>query len=609
MAHAISIPRRRLLQAAPALLWPVAARAGGYALFGAPRYGAGFTHFDYVDPNAPVGGSLWLTPPTRNGSFDQFNPFILRGSSAPGLNSLVFESLLVSSWDEPNSMYGLLADDVEVASDGRSARFRLHPAARFSNGDRVDAAAVVHSFDVLRGPMVAPPVRAQYVDVLRAVAEGPRHVRFEFARADRQLALIVASMPVFSPRWGAGRAFDALVDAPPIASGPYRIARTSQQRDIAYARRADYWGWSLPTRRGQYNFAEIGFKLYRDETARLEGFKAGDFDLIQSFIAREWVRAYIGPRFRDGELIKRLLPNHNPAGFQGFVMNLRRPLFQDPRVRHALALALDFDWLNRMLFYGEYRRIHGYFSNSPFDATGAPGPEERALLEPLRGQVPPAVFGPLPRLPGTRPPGSLRANLLAARGLLREAGWWVRNGALRNARGEAFTFEYLESQGSLAPVIAPYADALARLGITLRYRQVDYAIYQERIEGFDFDMTTIGYAGSPSPGVELRDLYGSAAADASGSMNLWGIRSPAVDALIDAVARARTETQLTAACRALDRVLVCGWYSVPHWYAANHRIAYAAGRFGMPATLPLYYAPEEWAAACWWSAQGESHAP
>ena len=604
MAHALSLRRRALLRVFPMAMLPWAAKAGAaeaMALYDAPKYPPGFTHFDYVNPHAPVGGDLWLTPPSRAGSFDKLNPFTLRGTAPPGLGALVFETLMTSSWDEANSVYGLLADDVIVAPDRLSARFRLHPRARFSNGEAVRPADVQASFETLTGPRAAPSIKAQFADIVRAVAEDARHVRFEFRRPNHELPLIAAGMPVFSRKWGGGKPFDEIVNEAPIASGPYAIASTSQNRDIVYARRADYWGWDLPTRRGQFNFARIGYKLFRDETARLEAFKAGDFDLIQEFIAKNWARQYTGPKFASGELVKRELPNHNPAGFQGMVMNLRRPLFQDVRVRHALALALDFDWLNRMLFYGQYKRIHGYFANSPFEAKGQPGADELALLHPLRAELPADVFGALPTLPRTDPPGSLRANLLAARDLLRQAGWHYRDGALRNARGEAFVFEYLDSQGSMARVMAPYAQALERLGIRMQYRFVDFALYQRRLDGFDYDMTTARYLGSPSPGSELRERFGSKAAMIEGSDNVWGIRDPAVDALIDRVLRAKTWTQLVAACRALDRVLVCGWYSVPQWYAATHRVAYRAGLFGMPATLPLYYEPESWAMACWWA--------
>ena len=616
MAHALSLPlspsRRRLLQGLPLALFPFAVAWGadggeggepGYALYDRPKYPPGFRHFDYVDPAAPVGGTLLLTPPTVGGSFDTLNPFTLKGSPAPGLNTLVFETLMTPSWDEPNSVYGLLAEDVAVAADGLSVQFRIDSRARFSNGDPVTPRDVASSFDTLISSAAAPQFASIYADVARAVVVDSRHVRFEFRRRNHELPILLAGLPVFSPKWAGSRPFDRVIDAP-IASGPYRIAGRSQQRDISYARRPDYWGWQLPTRRGQFNFARIGYKLYLDGTARLEAFKAGEFDLLQEFIARNWARQYRGRGFDSGELRKLELPNHNPAGFQGFVFNLRRPQFQDVRVRHALALALDFQWLDRMLFYGAYRRIEGYFANSPFEARGRPGPDELALLDPLRAELAPCVFGDLPRMPTTRPPGSLRGNLLQARALLEQAGWHWRDGALRNPRGEALVIEYLDSQSSMSRIVSVYAQALQRLGIRLDYRLVDFALYQQRMDSFDFDMTTIAYGGSTSPGNELFDRFGSRAAGVQGSNNVWGLRDPAVDALIGRIVAATTMRDLESACRALDRVLVCGWYSVPQWYSNTFRVAIAARKFAWPKALPLYYQPEAWAQTCWWSADG-----
>ncbi|CQR33063.1 putative ABC-type peptide transport system, periplasmic component [Thiomonas arsenitoxydans] len=623
MAHALSRPlspaRRRLLQSLPLGLFPFGAawasqreqqaEQPAYALYDQPKYPPGFTHFDYVNPQAPVGGSLVLTPPTVGGSFDKLNPFTLKGNAAPGLNTLVFETLMTASWDEPNTVYGLLADDIAVAADGLSVQFHLNPLARFSNGDSVTAHDVAYSYNTLVSSAAAPQFASIYADVADVAALDERQVRFTFKRRNHELPILLAGLPVFSPKWAGQRAFNEVIDTP-IASGPYRIARTSQQRDITYVRRSDYWGWHLPTRRGQFNFSEVSYKLYLDGTARLEAFKAGEYDLLQEFIARNWARQYRGPKFDSGALKKLELPNHNPAGFQGFVVNLRRPQFQDVRVRQALALALDFQWLNRMLFYGAYKRIEGYFANSPFDAHGAPGPDELALLEPLRAQLPPEVFGVLPRMPSTAPPNSLRGNLLKARALLEQAGWHWRDGALRNAKGQALVIDYLDSQGSMSRIISVYSQALQRLGITLNYRLVDFALYQQRMDTFDFDMTTIRYGGSTSPGNELFDRFGSRAASVQGSDNVWGLRDPAVDALIERVVAATSMQALQTACRALDRVLVCGWYSVPQWYSDTFRVAIAAHKFSWPKTLPLYYQPEGWAVQCWWAnAKSASGAP
>ncbi len=612
MAHALSHPvdpaRRALLQAALlGLTAPAAAAAqaaGGepaYALYGRPKYPPGFSHFDYVNPHAPVGGRLLLTPSSVASSFDTLNPFALKGSAAPGLGTLVFETLMTGSLDEPNTVYALLAEDIAVADDGLSVQFRLDPRARFANGDAVTAPDVAFSFTQLTGNTGAQPQWASlYADVAEVRAPDARHVQFVFKRRNRELPMLLAGLPVFSPKWLTGRKLGEVRDAP-IASGPYRIDRQVQQRDIFYARRADYWGWQLPVRRGQCNFAEVGYKLYLDGTARLEAFKAGEFDLIQEFIARNWARQYQGGGFADGRLLKLELPTSNPAGFQGFVFNLRRPQFQDVRVRHALALALDFQWLNRLLFYGAYQRIEGYFANTPFEAHGKPGPDELALLAPLRSELPPCVFGELPRMPSTDPPNSLRGNLLQARALLQQAGWHWRDGALRNQSGQALRIEYLDSQGAMNRIISVYAQALEKLGIALTYRQVDFALYRQRMDTFDFDMTTVRFGGSLSPGNELLDRFGSRAAGIEGSDNVWGIRSAAVDQLIAQIIAAGDERQLEATCRALDRVLVCGWYSVPQWYSKVFRLAITAGKFAWAKTLPLYYQPESWAATCWWA--------
>ena len=610
MAHALSRPlspaRRRLLQSLPAGLFPMAAVWSAeplhpaYALYDQPKYPPDFTHFDYVDPTAPVGGRIVLTPPTVGASFDKLNPFTLKGNAAPGLNTLVFETLMTSSWDEPNTVYGLLADDIAVADDGLSVQFHLNALARFSNGDPVTASDVAYSFNTLVSAAAAPQFASIYADVAGVDVLAPRLVRFKFRRRNHEMPILLAGLPVFSPKWAGRRAFNDVIDAP-IASGPYRVARTAQQRDITYARRGDYWGWQLPTRRGQFNFSEVVYKLYLDGTARLEAFKAGEYDLLQEFIARNWARQYRGAGFDSGALKKLELPNHNPAGFQGFVVNLRRAQFQDVRVRQALALALDFQWLNRMLFYGAYKRIEGYFANSPFEAHGLPGADELALLEPLRAKLPPGVFGALPRMPSAAPPNSLRGNLLKARALLEQAGWHWRDGALRNASGRALVIDYLDNQGSMSRIISIYAQALQRLGIQLNYRLVDVALYQQRMDTFDFDMTTVRFGGSTSPGNELFDRFGSRAATVQGSDNVWGLRDPAVDALIEHVVAATTMQALQTACRALDRVLVCGWYSVPQWYSNTFRVAIAAHRFAWPKTLPLYYQPEGWAAQCWWS--------
>ncbi|MFA8389860.1 extracellular solute-binding protein [Burkholderia ubonensis] len=582
--------------------------AHAIAQYGEPKYPPGFAHFDYVNPDAPKGGTLVLANPTRLTSFDKFNPFTMRGNAAPGIEML-FESLATGSLDEPASAYGLLADDIAVAPDRLSVTFHLNPRARFSNGDPVTAADVKYSFDTLKSKQAAPQFAAYFADIARAVIVDPATVRFEFRRNNRELPLIAAGVPVFSRKWGL-RAdgtripFDQLAFEQPIGSGQYLIERYDNGRNITYRRNPAYWGADLPVRVGTHNFERIVYKLYGDGVTRLEAFKAGEYDVLVENIARNWVRHDVGKRFDSGELIKREFRQHNGAGMQGFMLNLRRPLFRDARVRQALDLAFDFEWLNRQLFYGGYTRLDSYFADTDLQATGMPGPGELALLEPLRAHLDPAVFGPMVAQPNTDPPSSLRANLLKARALLAQAGWTYRDGALRNARGEPFTFEILDDAGSaFEPVVAAYQRNLAKLGIYARFRTADYALLQKRMDAFDYDMTTIRYLGVQVPGAEQFSRYSSKFADEPGSDNVIGLKSPAVDALLQALGAAQTREQLVDAARALDRVLMHGYYAIPQWYSTTHRVAYKR-TLAYPQTLPLYYSAEGWVVSTWWVKPG-----
>lgn len=585
---------------------PSAHAAFAIAQFGEPKYPPDFKHFDYVNPDAPKGGTLVLANPDRLTSFDKFNPFTMRGNAAPGLG-LMFESLTTGSLDEVASAYGLLADDIRVAPDGLSTTFHLNPRARFSNGDPVTADDVKFSLDTLKSPQAAPSMQAYYSDITRAVVVDPATIRFEFRNRNRELPLIAGGMPVFSHKWGmrpdgSRIAFDQLAFEQPIGSGPYVIEHYSNGRTITYKLDPRYWGKDLPVRVGTNNFERITYKLYSDDVARLEAFKAGEYDVLVEYIARNWVRRDVGKHFDSGELIKREFPHHNGTGMQGFVMNLRKPVFQDVRVRQALDLALDFQWLNRMLFYSQYRRLDSWFANTDMQARGLPSPGELALLDPWRKELDPAVFGVLPLQPNTDPPGSLRANLLKARALLADAGWTYRDGALRNAQGEPFVFEVLDDTSGSAQwqsVMAQYTQALARLGIRVNYRPVDYALYQKRLDAFDFDMTTIRFPDSQVPGTELIDRFGSKAAGEPGSGNLIGLKSPAVDAILKALTQAQTMPQLLDATHALDRVLMHGYYVVPQWYNATHRVAFR-NALTYPATLPRYYGAIDWIISTWW---------
>ncbi|MDP3139238.1 MAG: extracellular solute-binding protein [Burkholderiaceae bacterium] len=586
--------------------------AHAYGQFGDVKYPAGFSHFDYVNPQAPKGGEITLVSPTRLSNFDKYNPFTLKGSAPPNLNGFIFETLLTGTLDEPTTAYGLLAEDVSVAPDQLSAVFRLNPLARFHNGDPVLAADVKHSFDRLTSKESAPQYRTIFGEVRGVTVLDERSVRFDFKRVNAELPLIAGSLPVFSRKWGVvggvPKPLDKIVTDVPLGSGPYRIGPVNFGKDITYLRDPAYWARDLNVRRGMFNFDRITYRIYKDNTAQLEAFKAGEFDFIQAFIAREWARAYTGKQFDSGQLIKKELRHGNAGDFQGFQFNTRRERFKDVRVRQAIALAMDFEWMNRQLFYKAYTRVRGYFVASDFEARGLPGPEELALLEPLRSQLSPEVFTqevPQPPVTSLDPASglTLRDNLRRAKALLAAAGWTYRDGALRNASGEPLSIEFLDSGGSMGRIITPYAKNLRKLGIEVRYKVIDFAILQKRMDVFDFDVISSRTVGNEAPGAELLERFGSKAADIEGSSNVMGIRSPAVDALLDRVISSRTRPQLVASLRALDRVLRHGHYVVPHWYSGVHRVAYRAGRFAQPDKAPRYYQPESWATATWWAAR------
>ncbi|MCA1324704.1 extracellular solute-binding protein [Herbaspirillum sp. alder98] len=593
---------RRALCCASLLVASLAAHAEhAFSLYDTPRYGPGFTHFDYVNPDAPRRGTLYLANPDRRTSFDKFNPFSLKGVSAAGVAELMFETLTVQSSDEVATVYGLLADDIRLAPDRMSIDFHLNAQARFNNGDKVTADDVKYSFDTLMAKG-APGFKSIFADVKRCVVVDAATVRFEFASQNHELPLIVGSVPVFSKKWAQGTPFDQIQLTAPISSGPYLIDSYDLGRAITYRRNPDYWGRQVPSRRGMYNFERIVYRFYADDVARLQAFKAGEFDVVVEYSAKNWARSYTGPQFRDGRIIKKEFKHSNGAGMQGFVMNLRRDQFKDVRVRQAIGLALDYEWMNRQLFYSQYTRIYSFFNNSQLAATGVPEGDELALLKSIQargGKIDPAVFGPAPVPPNTNPPGSLRENLRKARALLAEAGWVYKDGAVRNVQGQPLSFEILDDQGAMSRVVSVFARNLRTLGIDVSQRTADYALVAKRMEEFDFDMTSIRFPDVSSPGNEMFDMFGSKAADEKGSNNAWGLKDPVVDQLVQSLVAADSRARLTAAARALDRVLLHKYIVVPHWYSSTHRIAYQ-NRFGIPAKAPLYYQADPYVIATWW---------
>jgi microcin C transport system substrate-binding protein len=578
---------------------PAGAQGGGgrhaISLGGAPKYPQGFRHFDYADPAAKKGGTLVLP---GDGGYDTLNPFSLKGRSAFLLENLVFESLTERSQDEPFTEYGLLAEFIEPSADGLSLTYRLNPKARFSDGRPVTAEDVVFSFTVLRSPAASPFFRYYYQDIQAVEALDRLTVRLRFAGKNRELAMIAGQLPILPKHiYGAKDFGEGFVRAA-VGSGPYRVKEFDFGKFIRYERNPEHWARALNLNVGRYNFNEILVKYYRDETVRLEGLKAGEFDYLSVNVAKQWAVDVKGDKWNNGWLVKEELKHSNNAGIQGFAFNLRRPIFQDRRVRKALALAFDFEWSNRTLFYGQYVPSHSFFSNSDLAARGLPSPAELKLLAPLRKQIPPEVFAEAVDVLGKNLGGE-RERLRESLRLLREAGWRVKDGALTDtATGQPLRFTVTLVQPAFQRVVEPYLNQLRKLGVQADMKVVDDAVYQRLMDTKDFDMVVHSFPESQSPGNEQREYWGSAAADQEASRNVIGIKNPAVDALVEKIVAAENRADLVTATQALDRVLWHEHYVVPQWYINSHRVTYW-NKLRHPARLPLYYTPFSWL-AYWW---------
>jgi microcin C transport system substrate-binding protein len=580
-----------------------------YAAFGRPALGPQFTHYPYVNPDAPKRGTLYLSNPDRRSSFDKFNYFTLKGEAPAGLLHFMHETLAWRGGDERMTMYGLLAEAMLVAPDKSSITFRLHPKARFSNGDPVLAEDVKFSFDMASGPKADPGWQTLLAVASAAVVIDERTVRFEMKdRSNDALFQIGTLMQVFSRKWAPGKAFDEIVSEYPITSGPYTIDRVEGGRRIEFKRRADYWAWNLPVRRGFFNFDRVVYRFYQDEDVMTEAFKAGEFDILRAYRARVFARAHRGPKWDDGRIVKAVWDTETVEALQSYQLNLRRPVFQDVRVREAIGLAFDFEQSNR---YKTFKHADSLFNNSEFAAAGLPSAGELALLEPFRTELPKAVFGPPYRAPRTADdPLALRRNLLKARSLLESAGWKLASdGGLRNAKGEVLEFEYLSAGESVVREIE-WGRNLEKLGVKLAIRKVDYALYARRLQEYDFDMTTIveGHYTLPNASDYLR-LYGSKSADEKGNNNYRGVKSRAVDHVLEAMGRAETLLQLRDACRALDRIVMWNHWQVPQLYAANITLSHW-NKFGIPAQRPRFFTvsvtqdlePQlAWPELTWWA--------
>lgn len=548
-----------------------------------PAYPEEFSHFAYVNPEAPKGGTLQLS---GFGSFDSLNGFISRGASADQLG-LIYDTLTFHSLDEPFTEYGLIAERIERAPDNTWVRFHLRPEARFHDGEPITAADVVFTFNTLieHG---APFYRAYYGGVKEVVADSERSVTFHFHNGEnRELPLVLGQLPVLPAHYWAERDFAKTTLEPPMGSGPYRITEVSGGRSVIYERVTDYWAAGLPVRRGFYNFDRVVVDYYRDTGVALEAFKAGQFDLNQEVSAKNWATGYDSPALREGAIIKEEIPNLNVQGMQGFIFNLRRPIFEDPRVRQAISLLFDFEWSNSALFHNAYTRTDSYFDNSELGASGLPGPGELALLEPWREVLPPDAFGEAYSPPKTDGSGIIREQMRQAYRLLQEAGWEIVDDRLVNEQGEHLSFEFLIAQSDFERVLLPYKRNLASLGIELTLRRVDVSQYINRLRSRDFDMIVSSYGQSNSPGNEQLEYWHSSSADNPGSRNLMGLQDPVVDALVEGLVQADSREALISHTRALDRVLLAGHYLVPNFHTSVYRVAHW-DKFARPELSPRY---------------------
>jgi len=570
--------------------------AHGVSLDGELKYPAGFKKFAYASEKARKGGRLVLHD---IGSFDTLEPFTFKGNSPLGIEELLYDPLTVEALDEPFSNYGLLAQDIAVAPDKKSVVFTLNQQARFSDGTPVTAEDVAFTLDTLKGDKAHPYYHFYYADIIGYEILSSYKIKLNFARPNRELHMIAGQIRIMSKSFHTKHPFgETPQDGQyvfPIGSGPYVIDSLKFGKSITYKRNPHYWAINHPARTGLFNYDEITVEYYLDPTVALEAFKAGEFDFISVNIAKQWARDMEGKNFRNGAIIKKTFPHSNDQGIQGFLMNTRRALFKDRRVREALTLALDFPWINKALFHEQYTRSDSYFANSYLKATGLPEGLELDYLQPWREKLPPEVFTtPL----GIREPAQHRDNMVAAMRLLNEAGWHIEDNVLVNAQGEPFRFSITLVNKSFERVMAVYVDDLKRLGMEVEYRAIDPALYVERLKTFDFDMIVMVYGQSQSPGNEQTNYWQSSAADRRGSRNYAGIKSPVVDDLVNKIVYAKNREELTAACRALDRVLWYGYYLVPNWYLPYYRLAFW-DKFSFPSQLPLYYDPFQ-LVMTWW---------
>jgi len=564
----------------------------GFAKYGSLKYSKDFTHFNYVNPNAPKQGQIVLS--LGSSLFDKFNPFTLKGDAAPAISMLMFDTLGVSSLDEDSSFYGLIADQVLVKDN--KIVFHINEAAKFNNNDSITAKDVKFSFDTLIKYGI-PTFKFLYADIIQCIVIDNNTVSFEMSKKNDEMPLLLSSLPVFSQKWLGNKKFSDLVLDVPIASSPYLIDKYYQGRSIRYKLNPNYWAKNHPTRKGMFNFQYISFENYQDDIAKLEALKSGSFDANIEYRAKNWAKSYTGKLFEKKILVKKEFINSNGNGMQGFAFNHRRDLFKDIRVRQALSLALDFEWMNKQLFYNSYTRLDSYFSNTVYASSTPMLDLEKKYLH--QAGFNPSEYEILNKPAKNLLPNSLRLNLVKAQELLKQAGWEYKNGALRNKHNKIFSFEILASNDGLSRVIAAYVRNLQKLGITVTQRTMDSSIYQKRIEKFDFDMISIRYGDSNLPGNELWERFSSNSAKTFGSDNVVGVNDKRIDKLLQFVISSKNKDDLIASTRALDRILLNNYYIIPHWYSKSHRIAYRAF-LKYPKVLPLFFNAESWLISTWW---------
>ena len=571
----------------------------GMSAFGDLKYPADFKHFDYVDPNAPKGGTFSHIGPTRAFNqnfltFNSLNSFILRGDAAQGME-LTFATLMARAEDEPDAMYGLAAHAVQISPDGLTYRFLIRPEAKFHDGSKLTAHDVEFSLKILKekGHPIAQQLLRDFAGA-EATDDATVVVRFA-AHRGRDVPLFVAGAPIFSRAYYATKPFDETTLDVPLGGGAYKVGRFEPGRYIEYERVKDWWGADLPVSRGLNNFDIVRYEYYRDRDVAFEGFTGKSYLFREEFTSRIWATRYDFPAIRDGRVKRDVLPDDTPSGAQGWFFNTRRDKFKDKRLREALIYAFDFEWTNKTIMYGSYLRTHSVFQNSDMMAIGKPSAAELALLEPYRGKVADEAFGEPFVPPVSDGSGQDRALLRKASAILQAAGYVIKNGKRVSQQGEPISIEFLLDEPSFQPHHSTFIKNLAVLGFDASIRMVDPVQFRKRVDDFDFDLVVQRFSFSSTPGNSLRTYFSSQAAALKGSQNLAGISDPVIDALVDKIIAADSRANLVTSCMVLDRVIRAGRYWIPHWYKASHWIAYW-DMFGRPAKKPRYARgiPETW---------------